>query len=44
MKIMTSSHWMQEVQLLMFDESFFLLLSCDDDAAVHAVASTAVRC
>jgi hypothetical protein len=43
-KIMTSSHWMKDVELLTVDESFFLLLSHDICIIWHAVACTAVHC
>ena len=43
-KIMTSSRHMKEVELLTFDESFFLLLSHDDYNVMHADASAAVHC
>jgi hypothetical protein len=35
---------MKEVELLTFDESFFLLLSHDICTVMHAPASTAVHC
>ena len=43
-KIMTSSHCKKGVELLTFDESFFLLLSRDDCNVLHAAVSTAVHC